>query len=254
MSVEEPVAWQRRAPVTAVVAADSPLVLCGMQSLLRRFLPEITSLAGATSACDAQMVTDQLRPQLLLAELVLCGGPDVPVVQELATRSPGTRVVVLTSDHDVDMAERCMRSGAHGLVLKTSTVDSLVLAVRTVLEGNHFVDVALAVARTLGLPQREDGSARLSGRDKEILRLVSLGFTNAQISSRLLVSLRTVEARRATIRERLRLNGRAEFAAYARDHGLAPSHPCWSVPETRRAVGGGSTRLAEAGRLQPLWQ
>src|SRR5215472_5361652 len=172
VSVKEPAAWERRAPVCAVVAADSPLVLHGMQSLLRRFVPEITALAGATSACDAQLVTCHLRPQLLLAELVLCGGPDVPVLQELAVESPDTRIVILTSDHDVDLADRCMRSGAHGLVLTTSTVDSLLLAVRTVLAGNRFVDVTLAVALTLGLQQNGDGTARLSGRDKEILRLV----------------------------------------------------------------------------------
>ena len=134
--------------------------------------------------------------------------------------SPGTRVVVLTMQEDPVFAREALRAGAVGYVLKEAADSELVEAVRRAAVGETYLNPRLGAALATA-PAASDGPPDdLTEREAEVLRLVGLGHTNAEIAGQLYLSVRTVESHRARIGQKLGLSTRAELVRYALDHGL----------------------------------
>lgn len=132
----------------------------------------------------------------------------------------GTAVVVVSQASDAGDARVALRSGAAGFVSKGDNVTSLSEAVRRAAAGEAYINgrLAIEIAR-LEASEEADG---LTDREVEILRLIALGHTNAEIARMLFLSIRTVESHRAHILEKLRLESRAELVRYAIDRRLIP--------------------------------
>ena len=121
---------------------------------------------------------------------------------------------------DPEYARRALRAGALGYVLKDAADGELVDAVRRVAEGGTYLNPALG-ARLATTPERPSGPpGDLSGREAQVLRLIALGHTNAEIAEQLFLSVRTVETHRAHIQQKLGRSTRAELVRYALDNGL----------------------------------
>ena len=165
--------------------------------------------------------------------------------------SPDTAVVVLTMENEPRFAREALRAGALGFVLKEAADSELVAAVRAALQGQRYLNpqlgglIAAAPDTPAGPPDN------LTEREVEVLRLVALGHTNAEISQQLYLSVRTVESHRAHIQQKAGRSTRAELVAYAREHGLVdstadrvaapPVHPgmtgVWSFRAVRPSTG-----------------
>jgi two-component system response regulator NreC len=141
----------------------------------------------------------------------------IPLVAE---RSPDTAVVVLTMQEDPSFARRALQSGATGYVLKDSANAELVEAVRRAAAGETYLAPKLGAALAAAPAQPAGPPDDLTRRELEILRLIALGHTNAEIGTQLYLSIRTVESHRAHIQQKLRRSTRAELVRYALDHGL----------------------------------
>ena len=141
----------------------------------------------------------------------------IPRVQEV---SPGTRVVILTMQEDPEFARRALRAGAAAYVLKEAADDELVDAVRRVAEGGTYLNPRLGAALAAAPPEPTGPPDDLTEREVEVLRLIALGHTNAEIAQGLYLSVRTVESHRAHIQQKLGRSTRAELVRYALDHGL----------------------------------
>ena len=125
------------------------------------------------------------------------GPSSIDAIPEIRRRSPQTRVVVLTMQDDPAYARAAMQDGASGYVLKESAEAELVAAVRAVAAGATYLNPGLGarLARTPAEPEAPDD---LSDREVEVLRLIALGHTNAEIGEQLFLSVRTVETHRRT--------------------------------------------------------
>jgi two-component system, NarL family, response regulator NreC len=132
-------------------------------------------------------------------------------------RSPHTEIVVLTMQDDPAFAREAMQAGVLGYVLKDSADAELVKAVRMAAEGRTYLQPQLG-ARLAAQPTGPADD--LTDREAEVLRLIALGHTNAEIASQLYLSVRTVESHRANILRKLDLTTRAELVRYALDHRL----------------------------------
>jgi len=138
----------------------------------------------------------------------------------VAERSPGTKTVILTMQEDPEYARRALRAGALGYVLKEAADAELVEAVRRASVGGTYLNPALG-ARLATMPEQQAGRPdELSEREVEVLRLIALGHTNAEIGEQLFLSVRTVETHRAHIQQKLGRSTRAELVRYALDQGL----------------------------------
>ena len=208
------------AAITIVIADDHHVVRSGLRLLLE-VEEEFAVIAEAADAESALRTVLGHKPSVLVLDLNMPGDlkslDAIPLVQE---RSPCTAVVVLTMQEDPSFARTALRAGARGYVLKDSANTELVEAVRRAAAGETYLAPKLgaALAATPDTPPGPPDD--LTPREVEVLRLIALGHTNAEIGKQLYLSIRTVESHRAHIQQKLRRSTRAELVRYALDHDL----------------------------------
>jgi two-component system response regulator NreC len=121
---------------------------------------------------------------------------------------------------DPEYARRAMGAGVSAYVLKEAADDELVTAVRTAAAGGTYLNPRLGAALAAAPPQPPGPPDDLTEREAEVLRLIALGHTNAEIAGMLYLSVRTVETHRGHIQQKIRRTTRAELVSYALEHGL----------------------------------
>lgn len=203
--------------ITLVIADDHQVVRSGLRLLLEGEEGfEVVAEAGDIES--ARRYVRAHRPRVLVLDLNLPEGSSLPSIPKLREETPETQIVVLTMQDDPAFAREALGAGALGFVLKRSAETELVEAVRLAAAGEAYLNpqlgVRIAVDPSPGLP---DG---LTEEEVEILRLVALGHTNAEIGERLYLSGRTVETHRGQIQRKLGLGTRAELVRYVLDRGL----------------------------------
>jgi DNA-binding NarL/FixJ family response regulator len=199
---------------TIVVADVHPVVRCGIRTLLGGDRYRIVAEAGALRQLVEQV--GRLRPALLLLDLSLLGFPRSGGLDLLATvraLSPDTRVLILTEHYDVDAACAALAAGAHGFLGKQAAAEEIVSAVDALIAGGRYLDPALGAALFARETRGGDG---LSRREREVLARIADGLTNRQIADELHLSIRTIEAQRASIKVKLGVSRRAELISCAR--------------------------------------
>jgi two-component system response regulator NreC len=159
------------------------------------------------------------KPDILILDLNLAGVSSLEYIPALLERSPATRIVVLTMQTEPAYARDALRAGASAYVLKESAEDELVTAVKAASEGKTYLNPRVG-ATLAAEPDANGEDGELTPREGEILRLLALGNTNAEIAEQLFLSRRTVETHRASIQRKLDLSTRAELTHYAIEHKL----------------------------------
>ncbi len=208
--------------ISVLLMDDHVIVREGLRALLERQV-DIHVLAEAGSVAEA--LQSDVRPDVVVADLVLPDDRGADVVRRLKERHPDSAILVLTMVDNPTDVQRCLAAGARGYVLKETASTELVDAVRTVAGGGNYLQPSLraALAKWRDTPGRVHARAvdQLTSRERDVLRLIALGHTNAEIASMLHVSIRTVENHRASVLRKLGLRTRAELVRHANEAGLA---------------------------------
>lgn len=208
------------ARIRIVLADDHHVVRTGLALLLdAEDGLEVVAEAGDTDSTLRAVLGH--KPDVLVLDLNMPGSKTsleaLPLVGE---RSAQTATVVLTMQNDPEFARQALRTGAVGYVLKDAADAELVEAVRRAANGQTYLNPSLG-AKLAAMPEQPVGPPDdLSEREIEVLRLIALGHTNAEIAEQLFLSVRTVETHRAHVQQKLGLSRRAELVRYALDHGL----------------------------------
>jgi two-component system response regulator NreC len=206
------------AATTIVVADDHAVVRSGLRMLLDSE-PEFEVVAEAGDVDTATRYVKAHRPSVLVLDLNMPGTPSLPSIPDLLAASPDTKIVVLTMQDDPAFAREAMRAGALGYVLKEAADEELVNAVRLATSGQTYMHPRLG-ARLAAEVDQPSSPGGLTDRELEVLRLIALGHTNAEIAEQLFLSVRTVESHRAHIQQKLMLTTRADLVRYALDNNL----------------------------------
>lgn len=194
-----------------------------VRSALRALLEaeaEFEVVAEAGEAEEAVRKVLAYKPAVIVLDLSMPGGSSLTAIPRMREASPETAIVVLTMEDEPRFAREAFRAGALGFVLKEAADAELVAAVRAAMQGLRYLNPQLGgliAAAPDGPPGPPDG---LSDREVDVLKLVTLGHTNVEISDQLYLSVRTVESHRAHIQQKTGRTTRAELVAYAREHGL----------------------------------
>jgi two-component system, NarL family, response regulator NreC len=206
-----------RTAIRVVIADDHAVVRRGLRQLLDAE-DGFEVVAEASDLESARRFTRGHHPDVLVLDLNMPGGSSLDGIPEIRAECPETQIVVLTMQDEPAYARHALGAGALGYVLKESAESELVEAIRRAAAGDTYLNPRLgarvAAEPPPGLP---DG---LSEREVEVLRMIALGHTNAEIAEQLYLSVRTVETHRAHIQQKLRLGSRAELVRYALDHKL----------------------------------
>ena len=203
--------------IRIVIADDHSVVRRGLRQLLEGE-EGIEIVAEAEDIEGARRYALGHKPEVLVLDLNMPGGSTLEAIPQIRAESPNTQIVVLTMQNEPAYAREALASGVLGYVLKEAADTELLEAVRRAAAGDTYLNPRLG-ARVAAEPPPgpPDG---LSEREVEVLRMIALGYTNAEIASSLFLSVRTVETHRAHVQQKLRLGTRSELVRYALDHQL----------------------------------
>jgi len=202
--------------IRIVLADDHQVVRRGLRFVLDN-QPGLEVVAEAADVESAQRYVRGHHPAVLVLDLNMPGGSSLEAIPVIRKESPDTQIVVLTMQDEPEYAREALAGGAIGYVLKEAADTELVEAVRRAAVGQGYLNPSLG-ARVAAQPTGPPDD--LSEREVDVLRLIALGHTNAEIAEQLFLSVRTVETHRAHIQQKLRLNSRSELVRYALERGL----------------------------------
>ena len=217
---------------TRILLADDHVVLRSGLRLLLDAQPDFKVVGEASDGREALKLAADLKPDLILLDLTMPGLSGMEALPALRKAAPAARVLILTMHDDEGYLKQALRNGASGYVLKKAADSELIAAARAVLRGEVYVHPSMtkALLEDLLPPASAvvptDPWEALTEREQEVLTLVALGHTSAEIASRLSLSPKTVETYRARGMEKLGLRSRAALVQFALAHGLlSDNHP-----------------------------
>jgi len=210
-----------------ILLADDHAVLRSGLRLLLASQNDYEVVGEAASGTETLTLAERLQPDLILLDLsmpALGGLEALPALRKLA---PSTKILILTMHDDPQYLRQALKHGASGYVLKKAADTELLSAIKAVLRGEVYVHPSMTrVLLEDMLPaashssQSETAWESLSEREQEVLKMVALGYTSAEIASQLNLSAKTVETYRARGMEKLGLRTRAALVKFALQEGL----------------------------------
>ena len=206
-----------RLPITVVLADDHAM----LRRTLSNLLDAQESVRVVEEASDLRSAIEHVhrhRPRVLVLDLDMPNGSTIEAIRQLRTEVPWTEIVVLTTEESALVAQQLLAAGAVAFVFKDRAETELVEAVHRAAQGEEFVSARVAAG--LEVLRRSADAGVLSPREVEILRLIALGYTSAEIAAKLHLSRRTVETHRARVFQKLGLRTRAQLVRFALDRHL----------------------------------
>jgi DNA-binding NarL/FixJ family response regulator len=203
--------------ISVLIVDDHALFRAGLRCRLE-LEQDITPVGEAATAAQAVSKARALQPDLVLLDLLLPGTSGHEAIPELAKVSPRSRVLVVSSQAAPSSVRQALAAGAAGYVPKRASDEELVAAIRQVAAGEGYVDPDLGAK--LVVPDRLAALEPLSERERDILQLLALGYTNQEIGRKRFISVRTVDTHRGHIMRKLGLETRAELVLFALANGL----------------------------------
>jgi DNA-binding NarL/FixJ family response regulator len=199
--------------IRLMIVDDHAVVRDGLRAVLG-MVDDFEVAAEAGNGADALERARATTPDVVLMDIGMKGENGIEVASRLLDDNPDCAVLMLTMHDGVEHAQRALRAGARGYVLKDSPAAEIVGAIRTVHGGGTYLSPAIAQA----LFRSPTTRPVLSDREQQILTHLGAGQSSKQIASALDLSVRTVESHRQSIRRKLNLAGQAELIKYAVQH------------------------------------
>ncbi|MAS34502.1 MAG: DNA-binding response regulator [Anaerolineaceae bacterium] len=212
---------------TRIFLADDHAVLRAGLRLLIENQPDLTVIGEADDGSETLAQARQLKPDLILLDINMPGLDGLAALPLLRKDVPEARVLILTMHDDASYLQEALRAGASGYVLKKAVDSELLMAIRAVMRGETYVHSAMTnkLLQTIipdsAIPADDSNPWQtLSEREHDVLRLVALGYTNAEVAEALYLSVKTVETYRARGMEKLDLQTRAQLVKSALKHNI----------------------------------
>jgi len=208
-----------------VIAEDHTILREGLKSLLSSS-PDFEIIGEAGDGREAIRCVEKCKPNLILVDLSMPRMNGIDAIREIKRRFPETKILVLTVHKTEEYILATLKAGADGYVLKDATHAELMIAVKNVLSGKHYISPGISEKVIEGyLEGRKTLKTRtswetLTQREREILKLIAEGYKNKEIADYLCISPKTVEKHRANLMEKLDLHNVQALTALAIEKGL----------------------------------
>ena len=204
-----------------IIADDHAVVRSGFMHILN-YQSDMEVVATAADGLEAYDQVAKHRPDILLMDLSMPPGESGLIATgKINEDFPDTKVVILTMYDDEEYLFHVLKNGASGYVLKNSPDEELLSAIRTVYDGGTYIHPSMATSLVRQFVKKDTDEVEtdpykiLSRREIEVLPLVAKGYGNKEIAEMLYISVKTVEAHKSKIMEKLKLKSRPELVEYA---------------------------------------
>ncbi len=217
--------------IRVVIADDHAVLRAGLRMLIN-VQPDMEVIGEAADGVGAVEMARQAQPDVILLDIGMPEHGGLQAIAKIRQASPPTRVLVLTMHDDPAYLRFVLAEGGAGYVVKSAADTELLEAIRAVANGRMFVNVAFDESVMKNAVEQKAAVAEvkpelppptLSAREREVLELIAKGHTNKEVADKLALSVKTVEAYRARLMDKLSLRTRAELVRYALEHGLLTS-------------------------------
>jgi NarL family two-component system response regulator LiaR len=207
-------------PIRVLIADDHAVLREGLRSFLE-LQDGIEIVGDAADGAEAVALVEQLRPAVVLMDLVMPKLDGVEAMRELRELVPDTRVIILTSYIDDERLLPAIRAGAAGYLLKNAEPKELARAIRAADAGEALIDptVAARLVERLADERSGDSYENLTTREREVLDLIARGFSNKRIALELGIAEKTVKTHVGNLLGKLGVADRPQAAVYATRHG-----------------------------------
>ncbi|MBM2657316.1 nitrate respiration regulation response regulator NreC [Staphylococcus pseudoxylosus] len=206
-----------------VIADDHAVVRTGF-SMILNYQEDMEVVGTAADGVEAYQKVMKYKPDVLIMDLSMPPGESGLIATSKITESfPDTKILILTMYDDEEYLFHVLRNGAKGYILKNAPDEQLILAIRTVFKGETYVDMKLTTSLVNEFVNNSGNDKQtttdpykiLSKREIEILPLIAKGYGNKDIAEKLFVSVKTVEAHKTHIMQKLELKSKPELVEYA---------------------------------------
>ena len=215
---------EQPAKIRILVLDEQPLLRHGISAYLNS-QPDMMVCGEGGSVSDARSKVAECQPQFVVTALRLGAGDNLKLIKELKTQNPALRILVYSAFEESIFAERAMRAGASGYVMKQAPSETLAVAIREIVKGGIYVsrEVALSAFRKSLQRQRKNDYAlrpapsleELCNREMHIFQLLGSGLGTRQIAQSLGLSVKTIESHRENIKHKLHVSSSAELRVCA---------------------------------------
>ncbi len=207
-----------------LLVEDHPILRHGIRQLIDEE-PDLVVCGEAEDAAQAVVAVASLNPDLVVLDIRLKDANGLDLIKDLRAKQPRLPVLVLSMYKESLYAERAMRAGARGYIMKQEATDKIMVAIRQVLAGNIYLSerMALQMAQKLvgsDRKSKEPSLEDLSDREFEVFTMIGQGLGPSEMAMKLGLSVKTVETHREHIKEKLKLRTAAELVRYAVQHAL----------------------------------
>ena len=211
--------------IRIVLADDHAVVRAGIRALLEA-QPGLEVVGEASSGREAVEVVEQFDPDVALLDIRMPDMSGLEACREIRARFPEVEILILSMYSDETYLREALEAGARGYILKESTDDDLVRAIRAVSDGDMAMSPEMLKAMASSLVSEQDQQAKpaegqrenydtLTPREREVFSLVVRGYSNLEVASALFISVKTVESHKANLKRKLGLRRRSELVRYA---------------------------------------
>ncbi len=217
-------ATKRREPIRVLIADDHAVVREGLRTLIETE-PGMEVVGEAEDGFEAVQKVCNLKPDVILLDIVMPRMNGLEAIQEIKRQCPEMHILVLTSFSDDEMVFPAIKAGALGYLLKNTTPERLLNAIRDVHQGKPSMSSDIAKKLMLELQCDSDlptTEEPLTEREMDVLRLVAQGLSNQEIAESLVIGVGTVRTHVSNILSKLHLANRTQAALYALQEGLTP--------------------------------
>jgi DNA-binding NarL/FixJ family response regulator len=210
-----PVSGKKR---RVMIVEDHPVVRVGLQLMIDDE-PDLEVCGGAESLKDATQMVKKLKPDVVVLDIALGDGSGLDLIKEIQTTRPELPILALSMHDESIYAERALRAGAKGYIMKKEAMDKVMTAIRRVLAGEVYVSEKMASRMVQKLVNPNVASSAspveaLTDREFDVFRLIAQGIGPSEIAQRLGVSVKTVETHREHIKEKLSLKTGTELTRF----------------------------------------
>ena len=224
---------------SVIVVEDHPVLCDGLKQLINN-QQDLACVGVADDISGAKRLVEEREPDLMVLDLRLKGGDTLDFIKTLRVEHPEVKVLILSQYDELIFAERALRAGASGYIMKENATDEVLRAVRKVLAGELYFSERVATAivqRTLREKPNSSraGIERLSDREMQVFQLLGAAYSPREIAEQFHLSRKTIETHCEKIKHKLSLYTAAELKRFARQwaaENLAPSKP-WVISSSQ---------------------